>query len=228
MTDARELSERITAALTAALADDGHECSMAHRAEPVTDADGNQVVVCGCGYFVELPDNYLTEALQGYTPAGNALAQPGQLAPPGADLPAEQRAADIVTPGIALVDPTAILTPDDLAAHIVDANNRLERGSAFVLECIQNQFETKRVYTLARARAVAGSKAGSADRRDAEATVACENEYNEMIRAEMMARAAREMLHNLRSILSGYQSVGRAVTATYEAGGSPSSGRTNR
>lgn len=226
MIDAQEIAARTAAALVRALEEDGHECSMAHRAEAVANADGEQVVVCGCGYFVELPDNYLSSAFSDLELANKH--EPGQVMPPGSDRPAEIRAADIVTPAIPLVDPTQILTPDALAAHIVEATNRLERGAAFALECIQVQFETKRKYTLARAHAIADSQAGSADRRDAEALVKCEELYNDMVRADMMARAAREMLHNLRSILSGYQSTGRAVTATFEAGGSPSSGRLNR
>jgi len=193
----------------------GHDCQYANDAQVGEGPEGGATVaVCGCGFFTLLPPGYLSGMLEGSPLAAGTLAQPE----PAVHSEAER----IVTPTLELVDPSAILTPDDLSAHILDVVNRLERGALFAMQCISAEFEARRAFKMGMAKHVATSTASSADRRDAEAMVACEELYNEMVMAEMMARVARESLHNLRSILSGYQTTGRAVMAVYGAGGSPS------
>lgn len=210
MSEAADLARRMHVAAVRMLKDAGHAgCDMRGTAQWLYSEHGAGQAVCGCGVFAEVtgsPESWLGSAV------------PAPLPVPASVGGAEQ----IVTPTLELVDPSAILTPDDLSAHILDVVNRLERGALFAMQCIAAEFETRRNFKMAMARHVAASKAASADRRDAEAMVACAEQFEAMTNAEMLARVARESLHNLRSILSGYQTTGRAVMAVYGAGGSPS------
>jgi hypothetical protein len=131
------------------------------------------------------------------------------------------RPADPVTPGLELIDPSQIYTPEDLERHLLDVVRRLELGQLFERECIEEEYAARLAWELAKAKTVAKA-GGAADVRAALALTENQAEFERWQTAEMMRKAAQAAMHNLRSVLSGYQSVGKSVTATYGAGGSPS------
>ena len=67
--------------------------------------------------------------------------------------------------------------------------------------------------------AVLKSEERAADLRKADAMVKCQDKHQAMLRAEWAYKALKETMHNLRGVLSGYQSVARSVGLDYQAGG---------
>jgi hypothetical protein len=129
-------------------------------------------------------------------------------------------AADPVQPGLALIDPSEIATPEMLEAHLLDVIQRLETGQLFERECIEAEYAARLAWELAKAKQIA--KGGSAaDIRQAAALAEHGDLYEAYLRAEMMRKATQAAMHNCRSMLSGYQTVARSVLTTYQAGGSP-------
>lgn len=170
-----------------------------------------QLVICGCGHRVQL--------------VGGQPAMPIPVADPGrgtelAPLGERPTAKDPVQATLAAIDPTQAYTPVDLEMRILDVLARLETGALFEREAIEREgrakLEWRRAYWIARE----ASQAGAADRREAEAMVKTLELHQEYIETEMVAKAVKATMHNLRGILSGYQSVARSVGLDYQAGGS--------
>jgi hypothetical protein len=166
------------------------------------DNDGKQWAVCSCGEIEEIPDGIES-----------------QLKSAGAPV-----AADPVQPGLPLIDPSQIATPEMLEAHLLDVIQRLETGQLFERECIEAEYEARMAWERAKAKAIVKG-GGAADVREARAI----EEHGDLLdawrRAEMMRKATQAAMHNLRSALSGYQTVARSVLTTYQAGGSPGPNR---
>lgn len=159
----------------------------------------NHAVVCGCGVFLEPPADLVT-------------TQEAALAP-----------ADPISSTLALIDPTKIYTPVEVEYHILDVVSRLETGALFERECILAAGKAQADYNRLFFATIHTSQQTSELKRKAEAEVACEEAGLTAARDEaaMMAAAIKATMHNLRAILSGYQSTSRSVQAAYQAGGSP-------
>jgi hypothetical protein len=117
------------------------------------------------------------------------------------------------------LDPRQPYTPVEIEQRILDAVNRLERGILHEARLVQEAEQLKTEFELAYAKAVYASNAGAADVRKADALIACETKLRRLRAKEAERDAMKGVLHSLRSALSGYQSVGRSVTAAYQTGG---------
>jgi hypothetical protein len=204
-------AEAVQRALIAVLRDSGHDvddCLNFHgtsRPPQVrADSDGTQLAVCGCGVVAEIP-------------GGLEVQLRGRGLTPDAQPPT---AADPVQPGLPLIDPSEIATPEQLEAHLLDVIQRLETGQLFERECIEAEYSARLAWELAKARQIAKGGA-AADVRMAAALAEHGDLYEAYLRAEMMRKATQAAMHNCRSMLSGYQTVARSVLTTYQAGGSP-------
>jgi len=205
VTAAVDYAEAVQRVLAAALRDSGHgPCEQYGRPMLQTDSDGTQLAVCPCGMVTEIPGGVEAQMqTRGFAPDS----------PPAA-------ASDPVQPGLPLIDPSQITTPDELNAHLLDVVARLESGQLFERQCIEAEYEAKLAWELAKAEQVAKG-GGAEDVRTARALTEHGDLYRKAQLAEMMRKATQAAMHNLRSVLSGYQSVSKSVLSTYGAGGSP-------
>ena len=126
---------------------------------------------------------------------------------------------DPITRGMSTVDPTRIYSPDDIASYIADCNARLDRGLEFHRRCIEQKYAADVAYTMAYARAIDASEGGSADVRRAQATLKCELELNAKELATLKLKALEATTHDLRAMLSGFQTMLKAVQSTYDSAG---------
>jgi hypothetical protein len=127
--------------------------------------------------------------------------------------------ADPINAALKAIDPTRIYTPVDVEMQLVDLERRLEQGQVFQRVWEERAYQANVAYTLAEARALVEAKGGSAEVRKAEAILACEDEYLAKLTADHMVKAVRETMHNLRSMLSGYQSIARSIGASMSVAG---------
>lgn len=214
MTDIRDYAEAVRRVLAAVLRDSGHDMRDASTCWPpqlISEADGTQLAVCACGLTVEIP-------------GGLEVQLKGRGLTPDATPPA---AADPVQPGLPLIDPSEIATPEQLEAHLLDVIQRLETGQLFERECIEAEYTARLAWELAKAKQIAKGGA-AADVRMAAALAEHGDLFEKYLRAEMMRKATQAAMHNCRSMLSGYQTVARSVLTTYQAGGSPGPNRQPR
>lgn len=200
----------------------GHgECASLQQAT-YDPASGS--VVCGCGVFEPFPqddpdappwsphdpdyadaeaaDRAANRALQKV--GGNTIAEP----------------ADPIRSTLALIDPSEVYGPEDVERHILDVLFRLETGALFERETITKAYETAMAHDLKFNATVDTSDRGAADQRKAHAFTECAEEYKAMMEAKMLKEAVKQTMHNLRAVLSGYQSTAKSVSASYQAGGS--------
>ncbi len=197
---ATELQERCRESLRAA----GHgECEYLERASYNPEAGA---VVCGCGVFVDM----IPGAPPAVRPSAELVAQP----------PALVQARDPIEATLALIDPAEQYTPVDVERHILEVLYRLETGALFERETIRQHHLAEVAFERAYWRAHDASQASAADRRKADAMTKCEAEHLALMEAKYLKEAAKQTMHNLRAVLSGYQSTARSVGAAYQAGGS--------
>lgn len=159
-------------------------------------------IVCGCGHRVPV------EGAQQFVPDVDGPRD------------VELAAKDPVKATLATIDPTIAYTPVDLEMRILDVLARLEVGAVFHRKAIEDDAAAKLAWKKAYWIAKNASEAGAADRREADAMVQTLDLYLDHVEKEMVRKAVGETMHNLRSILSGYQSVARSVNADFGAGGS--------
>ena len=161
----------------------------------------DQRVFCGCGKSFEM--------------VGGQPARPE----PGTEVELNGP-RDPVQALLATIDPTMAYTPVDLEMRILDVLARLEQGAVFERHAIDDaarkQLAWKEAYWIAKE----ASEAGAADKREADAMVKTLGLYREHLESDWVRKAAAATMHNLRSILSGYQSVAKSVVADMGAGGS--------
>lgn len=180
-------------------------------------------VICGCGVFEPWaqqsdPDTppWDTDPQQDVDAADRAAQ--AALQQRGGSAVAE--AADPIRSTLALIDPTEVYTPEDVERHILDTLYRLETGALFERETVVQAWKTAQAFDLKYNACIATSTGGSQDVRKAMAMNDCATEYAEMLEAKMMKEAVKQTMHNLRAVLSGYQSTARSVGSAYQAGGS--------
>jgi hypothetical protein len=179
----------------------GHKvCDWSGSARYEPSGPEGPVVVCGCGEFYNVDPPSAAETTTAAT------------------LPYVAR--DPIESTLALIDPAEQYTPVDVERHILDVLYRLEVGALFERETIQKAYATQQAFDMAYNLAIHQSEQSSADRRKAEAMVNCQEQFEAATEAKMLKEAAKQTMHNLRAILSGYQSTARSVGSAYQAGGS--------
>jgi hypothetical protein len=124
---------------------------------------------------------------------------------------------DPIMAALDVIDPTRPYTPAEVESQLVDLEARLERGQHFQRVWEERAYRTKLAFTMAYeadlVRIYEETKAPQ-DIRQAQARTENKTLYEDMTLAEMMVRAVRESMHNLRSQLSGFQSIARSVGAS--------------
>jgi hypothetical protein len=102
-------------------------------------------------------------------------------------------------------------TPEEVELEIVGILSRIERGAGFQTTKVEECAAAKLEYDLAYARALINSTARSKELREAEAMLACRAQYERWKLLELTVKTTSEGMHNLRSMLSGFQSVARSI-----------------
>ena len=200
--------------------------------------DAEHGTVCGCGTILAdlIAADLMAEGepvVSATTVAANRARPPvaghpvGTVAgrtPEGELVATVTHPADPILSQVGAIDATQVLTPAEIELHITDVVARIDRGTAFERVCLEDATAKRRAADLVYARAMAAAS-GAADQRKARAMVAAEVEETAAVNAEMMLRATRDTMHNLRSQLSGLQSLAKSVTASMGVGGSASGGK---
>ncbi len=184
-------------------------CPMAAQAEYYpAEADAVAQVACGCAEVFDAAE----------LRASSVRTDPDQS--PGTMV--AQQPADPVNSFLPLIDPSQVYTPVEVEQRILEVVARLEAGAMFERELIIAAHNAEQAYTLANAKAHAQRMGeGSEKDRIALALVDCEDQFNLMTEAVMMRKAIAATMHNLRSILNGYQSVLKSINGGLPYGGSP-------
>lgn len=200
MTDAPESAGQLSRRCIDILRSVGHtDCHLLTDVQWIPrGGDVPPAVVCGCGFMAT--DQY--------------------QAPADSTKPYESR--DPIRATLDLIDPTQTYTPEQVEQHILDVLYRLETGALFERECIQIAESAVAEFNRVYWATIHSSELASELKRKAEAEVECEQRGLTKARdeAKMMRSAASAALHNLRAVLSGYQSVAKSITAAYNPGGS--------
>jgi hypothetical protein len=102
-------------------------------------------------------------------------------------------------------------TPEQVELEIVGILSRIERGAGFQTTKVEECAAAKLEYDLAYARALINSTARSKEVREAEAMLACREQYERWKLLDLTVKTTAEGMHNLRSMLSGFQSVARSI-----------------
>lgn len=110
-------------------------------------------------------------------------------------------------------------TPDQIEREIVVVLDRIERGAGWLTTQEEKRAAAKLAYEIAFARRRFNSDGRSAEQRNDDAMLQCLDLYEEWQQMELVCRTAREGMHNLRSILSGLQTVARSVGVALGGGG---------
>lgn len=114
-----------------------------------------------------------------------------------------------------------IITPGDCEASLVAIVEKIDQGVGYQSEQERRLARLEEEYRTAYARALLAAGERSADLRKARAEVATEELGAELAVQRIVVKTTRDAMHNLRSLLSGVQSVTRSVVASYGAGGGP-------
>jgi hypothetical protein len=171
----------------------------------------------GCSH--PAPDRRLVDGEQVCSVCWEVVSVPQTIVPrdrPGAVDPTAREGDARSTGGLRHIttNPDATsrpYTPEEVEREVVDTLDRIERGAGFLTTKEEQRGAAKLAYELAHARALIRSTARSAEGREAEAMLACEELYEQWQLLELTCRTAREGMHNLRAKLSGTQSVLRSV-----------------
>lgn len=126
-------------------------------------------------------------------------------------MPSEGQELDPLVGRLAPLDPTQPYTPQDVELKIVSILRQVENSEEFLRQQLARLHQATHNHTMRYNLAIARSTAKAQDQRKAEAVIACEAQLKEMTEAEMLVRALRDAQHNLRSQLSGFQSVARSL-----------------
>lgn len=172
----------------------------------------------GCSH--PAPDRRLVDGEQVCSVCWEVVSVPQAIVPrdrPGTTDPTQREGDARSTGGLRHIttDPDATsrpYTPEEVEREIVDTLDRIERGAGYLTTQEEKRGAAKLEYELAYARALIRSTGRSQEQRNAEAMIACEELYERWQLLELTCRTAREGMSNLRSKLSGSQSVLRSIT----------------
>lgn len=126
-------------------------------------------------------------------------------------------AEDPITSALVVIDPTMPYGPGELEAQLIDIAARLERGVHFQRGWEEQNYRDRLKFELAYNQSIMESDESSADRRKAGAIVACKELFEAKALSDMMVRAVRETMHNLRSLQSGYQTISNSIKSTTQS-----------
>lgn len=149
----------------------------------------------------EVPDDFTPDLDPG------EVAPPEQVAPP-------PRLLDRLRTG-------QVITPMDVEASLVALVEKLDQGVAFQSEQERKLARMEEEYRVAYARALLASGERSADLRKARAEVATAELGDELAVQRVVVKTTRDAMHNLRSMMTGVQTIARSVAASYGVGGGP-------
>lgn len=194
--DALEYSRAMQQQVQRALMDRGHSACPGNNSAHFSFED--QRVFCGCGKSFEMTGP--------------------QSPPPGGVEQTEAR--DPVQAALAVIDPTLAYSPVDVEMRILDVLARLEMGAVFERDAIVKAAAAKDAYTTAHIIARNSCESTVNHTREDTANMETLELLREWQQAETVAKAVKATMHNLRSILSGYQSVLKSVMEDMKAGGS--------
>lgn len=206
--NAAEIADQMSEALHAVLERSGHGTCDLEPYASTTLNEGATVVVCGCGEFFPAPElgaptvDLSPDRVDAHGPTAVTVA-----------------AADPIARTLELIGPAQDYTPEQVERLMLDTVYRLEHGQAFERWALEQSAEAERAYDRAYAKAFTLASGAMELRRNV-AEVECADLADTKDRADMVHRAAKATMHNLRSTLSGYQSVLKSVQSTYAAGGS--------
>lgn len=136
----------------------------------------------------------------------------GMVEPPSAVIPVDPLSSQLTA-----MSPTEVYRPTDVELQLVSIVQRLESGQHFQRQWEVRANQAATAYEIAHARAIVESDGRSKEVREAEALLACEDLYLMKMDAEATVKAVRESMHNLRSMLSGFQSIARSVGVSFNA-----------
>jgi hypothetical protein len=200
---AADAAVNLTKRVQAALGRAGHlPCNYSEFASLTTDQD-QLAASCGCGFLAPADD--LIDGKRTLTSA-EVATRPGNTV--------TVHGADPIARTAALIPAGAHYTPEMLEANILDVLERLERGGAFERLTIEQAAEAETAYTIAYARAF-NAQQGAVEVRAQAAIEATEDSLRARDEARMICKAVKASMHNLRSVLSGYQSVNASVRESY-------------
>jgi len=206
--DAAELADQIAEAIHAVLEKHEHTPCELEPYATTTLHEGVTVAMCGCGEFFPAPE--LAAPTVDLAPAFVDAHSPAAIT---------VAAADPIARTLALVEPGRDYTPEEIERLMLDCVSRLELGQAFERWALEQashaDYEYEQRFALEFTKA-----AGAMELRRYTAMVACAGLAEAKARTDMVHRAVKAAMHNLRSTLSGYQSVLKSVQATYQTGGS--------
>jgi hypothetical protein len=129
-------------------------------------------------------------------------------------MPTEAEVLDPLVGRLAPLDPTLPYTPADVELKIVEILRQLENSELFLRQQLARLHQATHNYNMRYNLAYKTSDGRSDGQRKADAVLATERESYEMTEAEMLVRALRDSQHNLRSQLSGFQSVARSLAVS--------------
>lgn len=132
-------------------------------------------------------------------------------------MPTDAQELDPLRGRLAPLDPTLPYTPADVELKIVEILRQLENSELFLRQQLARLHQATHNYNMRYNLAYKTSDGRSDGQRKADAVLATERESYEMSEAEMLVRALRDSQHNLRSQLSGFQSVNRSLLASLGA-----------
>jgi hypothetical protein len=184
--------------------------------------DPEDGVVCGCRAILDIRVPEWDELSDIAIPEPSAEAE-SALVVSGRGMVGHE--VDPITAQIALIDPTKPYGPKEVELHIIDSAARLERGIVYEAALIAAAHTATMDFELAKAKALLLATGGDVKRREAQALVACEAQYVNMIVAVRARDAMKATTHSLRSVLSSYQSVAKSVAAAYGATNQTDPGR---
>jgi hypothetical protein len=155
------------------------------------------------------------EVLDEPTPAILPVDRPGSADPTMREGDTSDGARPVGLRHVTYVDGQAYAdrpyTPVEVELEITGILSRIERGAGFQTTKVEECAAAKLEYDLAYARALLRSTARSKELREAEAMLACRDQYERWKLLELTVKTTSEGMHNLRSMLSGFQSVARSI-----------------
>lgn len=122
-----------------------------------------------------------------------------------------EQTLDPLTKKLPALDPTMPYTPQDVELKIVSILEQLENSETFLRQQMGRLHSAEHDLNLKYNLALAQSPAKNQKQQEAEAWLASADEQYEAGEAKMLVKALQGAQHNLRSQLSGFQSVARSL-----------------
>jgi hypothetical protein len=199
--------------------------------------DDVEGIVCPCGTILGFPmvdEPAEAEGFDGPIGDGPQGPQPDDWPAQAAEdkMAAEQQAGQVavkhgavstveaedpITSALTVIDPTMPYTPAEIESQLIDLAARLERGVHFQRGWEEQNYRDRLAFDIEYNRKLLESERTSADLRKADAIGQCEELFRAKAISDMMVRAVRETMHNLRSLQSGYQTISNSIKSSTQS-----------